>query len=275
MKAYNLHLVSDSTGETVLTIAKACVVQFEGVEVTEHTWSMVRTPGNLAKIFPEIKAHPGMVMFTLLDDRLRVKLQAFCRQIKVPCISVLDPFIAAFGTYLGVESQGLPGRQHVMDSDYFDRIDAMNFVMTHDDGQSVGNLKNAQVILVGVSRTSKTPTCVYLANRGIKAANVPIVPTSPLPENLENAKHALIIGLTEDPVRLVQIRRNRLRMLEAEPDTEYTDLQSIKQEIAAARRLFNDRGWPVIDVTRRSIEETAAEVMQLLAKRERDQEAGA
>jgi regulator of PEP synthase PpsR (kinase-PPPase family) len=275
MKTYNLHLVSDSTGETVLTIAKACVVQFEGVEVTEHTWSMVRTKGHLAKIFPEIETHPGMVLFTLLDSSLRAELQAFCRKIKVPCISVLDPFIAAFGSYLGVESQGLPGRQHVMDADYFDRIDAMNFVMTHDDGQSTGDLKDAQVILVGVSRTSKTPTCVYLANRGIKAANVPIVPTSPLPDNLVNATNAFIIGLTEDPVRLVQIRRNRLRMLEADPDTEYTDLESIKQEIAAARRLFNKQGWPVIDVTRRSIEETAAAVMQLLAQRDRDQEAGA
>ncbi len=275
MKTYNLHLVSDSTGETVLTIAKACVVQFEGVEVTEHTWSMVRTKGHLAKIFPEIETHPGMVLFTLLDSSLRAELQAFCRKIKVPCISVLDPFIAAFGSYLGVESQGLPGRQHVMDADYFDRIDAMNFVMTHDDGQSTGDLKDAQVILVGVSRTSKTPTCVYLANRGLKAANVPIVPTSPLPDNLVNATNAFIIGLTEDPVRLVQIRRNRLRMLEADPDTEYTDLESIKQEISAARRLFNKQGWPVIDVTRRSIEETAAAVMQLLAQRDRDQEAGA
>ena len=274
MHTYNLHLVSDSTGETVNTIARACIVQFEGVEVEEHIWPMVRTKKQLEDICAEIEAEPGLVMFTLLDGALRNQLQSFCRGVRIPCISVLDPFIAAFGSYLGVESRGLPGRQHAMDSEYFDRIDAMNFVMHHDDGQAVGNLKEAQVILVGVSRTSKTPTCVYLANRGIKAANVPIVPNAPLPEALTNAKHALVVGLTEDPVRLVQVRRNRLRMSQDEPDTEYTSLESVKAEVAAARRLFNKHGWPVIDVTRRSIEETAAAVLQLLAQRDRELEAG-
>lgn len=272
MRSFNLHLVSDSTGETVMTIAKACVVQFEGVDVTKHVWSMVRTKGHLESVCKEIEALPGMVLFTLLDGGRRKELQVFCRRIKAPCISVLDPFIAAFGNYLGAESRGQPGRQHAMDAEYFDRIDAMNFVMTHDDGQAVGDLKTAHVILVGVSRTSKTPTCVYLANRGIKAANVPIVPTSPLPADLLGNRDALIIGLTEDPARLVQIRRNRLRMQQDDPDSDYTDLDAIKEEIAGARRLFSELGWPVIDVTRRSIEETAAAVMQLLAQRDRGQE---
>ena len=274
MKVYNLHLVSDSTGETVNTIARACIVQFEGVEVSEHTWPMVRTRKQLDDICVEIEAEPGLVMFTLLDSALRVALQDFCRQVQVPCISVLDPFIAAFGSYLGAESRGLPGRQHATDAEYFARIEAMNFVMHHDDGQSLGDLKEARVILVGVSRTSKTPTCIYLANRGIKAANVPIVPTSPLPEGLIQATGALIIGLTEDPVRLVQVRRNRLRLTKDDPETDYTSLENVKQEVAAARRLFNQRGWPVIDVTRRSIEETAAAVLKLLAQREREHGAG-
>jgi regulator of PEP synthase PpsR (kinase-PPPase family) len=272
MTRFHVHLVSDSTGETVSTISRACLVQFEGVDVIEHLWPMVRTAGQLSKVLDGVRAEPGLVIFTLVEEDLRVELQDACRALSVPCLSVLEPFTAAFAAYLGVASKTprRPGRQHVMDAEYFKRIEAMNFVMAHDDGQAPEGLEEADVILLGVSRTSKTPTCVYLGNRGVKAANVPLVPGAPLPEVLERTV-ALVVGLTEDPTRLVQIRRNRLRMMKEERDSAYTDFERIKEEVAAARRLFNDRGWPVIDVTRRSIEETAAAILQLFYQRQRDQ----
>jgi len=270
MKNLHLHLVSDSTGETVTSIARACVVQFEGVEVIDHLWSMVRTKAQLQTVLEEIEAEPGMVVFTLLDQSLRNELETYCTKMNLTCIAALDTFMAAFRHYLGVSSQARPGRQHALDAEYFQRIDALNFVMSHDDGQLPVDLDEADVILVGVSRTSKTPTCIYLANRGIKAANVPIVPGAPLPEQLTDNDRSLIIGLTEDANRLVQIRRNRMRSLNQVDETDYTDLDQVKAEIAAARRLFNERQWPTIDVTRRSIEETAAAVIQLHSQRQRE-----
>jgi regulator of PEP synthase PpsR (kinase-PPPase family) len=174
--------------------------------------------------------------------------------------------IGALGTYLGMQSRGLPGRQHELDAEYFSRIDAMSFALSHDDGQSSQNYGDADVILVGVSRTSKTPTCIYLANRGIKAANVPVVPGCPLPSELLMAKRPLIVGLTKDPIQLVQIRRNRLHMLAHADETDYVDPEVVKREVAAARRLCTEHGWPVIDVSRRSIEETAATIIQMLAR---------
>ncbi|MDJ0950038.1 MAG: pyruvate, water dikinase regulatory protein [Alphaproteobacteria bacterium] len=269
-ETYHLHLVSDATGETLTAVARACLVQFESVAVMEHLWPLVRTKGQLEQVKAEIAAEPGIVLFTLVDDTLRVSLQDFCRKENVPCIAVLDPVIAALASHLGVESAGRPGRQHAMDAEYFTRIDAMNYVLAHDDGQATADLTEADIILVGVSRTSKTPTCVYLANRGIKAANVPIVPGCPLPAELFGASESLIVGLTENPSTLVQIRRNRLRMLKEDQETEYTDLDRIKEEVAAARRLFRQQGWPVIDVTRRSIEETAAAILHLYGQRRRD-----
>jgi len=270
MDAYHLHLISDATGETLNAIARACLVQFEGVDVTEHLWPLVRTKGQLEQIKAEIAAEPGIILFTLIDDKLRKNLEDYCRRENVLCIPVLDPVIAALANYLGVESAGRPGRQHAMDAEYFNRIDAMSYVLAHDDGQLTLDLDGADVVLVGVSRTSKTPTCIYLANRGIKAANVPIVPGCPLPPDLFTTGKPLIVGLTESPSRLVQIRRNRLRMLKEESDTEYTDIERIKEEVANARRLFQKHRWPVIDVTRRSIEETAAAIIHLYTQRQRE-----
>lgn len=269
MKTFHLHLVSDSTGETVGNVARAALVQFEGVRPIEHLWSMVRTERQLDKVLGAIMAEPGIVMFTFVDAKLREKLRRSCAMIDIPCVAVLDPIIAALAAHFGEVSKGQPGRQHALDSEYFHRIEAMNFVLIHDDGQATRDLEQADVVLVGVSRTSKTPTCIYLANRGIKAANVPIVPGSPVPEELLNARHPLIVGLTNDPQRLVHIRRNRLRMISHSAETEYVDLESVRSEVEFARRLFSERGWPVIDVTRRSIEETAAAIMQLHAERQR------
>lgn len=265
-KSFHLHLVSDATGETINSVARACLVQFEEIEPTEHTWSLIRTPGQMEKILTAIAAHPGPVLFTMVNEQLRTLLQDGCRRLQVPCIPVLDPVIGALGSYLGMQSRGLPGRQHEMDAEYFSRIDAMSFALAHDDGQSSHDYDDADVILVGVSRTSKTPTCIYLANRGIKAANVPVVPGCPLPRELVTVRRPLVVGLTKDPSQLVQIRRSRLHMLSHSEETDYVDPEVVRREVVAARRLCSENRWPVIDVSRRSIEETAATIIQMLAR---------
>jgi [pyruvate, water dikinase]-phosphate phosphotransferase / [pyruvate, water dikinase] kinase len=264
---FHLHLVSDATGDTVHSVARACLVQFEEAEAIEHIWSMVRTKAQIERVIAGVEANPGVVLFTLVNELLRGPLQEGCRRLGVPAIPVLDPVIGALAAHLGRQSRGLPGRQHLLDNEYFARIDAMTFALNHDDGQSSWGLNDADVVLVGVSRTSKTPTCIYLANRGIKAANIPIVPGTPLPPELETAKRPLIVGLTNDPERLIQVRRNRLSMLHQDEATDYTDVEAVRSEVAQARRLFAQNHWPVIDVSRRSIEETAAAILKLLARR--------
>ena len=271
-EAFHLHLVSDATGETVHSVARACFVQFEGIEPVEHHWPLIRTKGQIDKILRNIEDNPGVVLFTIVKEELRTALEIGCGRLHIPCISVLDPVIHAFTAFLGLESSGKSGRQHTLDANYFDRIDAMTFTLNHDDGQSTHDLGDADIILVGVSRTSKTPTCIYLANRGLKAANVPIVPNIKLPpvfETLTSDSGPVIIGLTTDPRRLVQVRRNRIRLLDHDADTDYVDPETVRDEVATARRLFGERDWPVIDVTRRSIEETAATILQII---DRDRE---
>lgn len=266
---FHLHLVSDATGETVHALARACLAQFDDAEPIEHIWSMVRTKAQMDRVISGIEATPGVVLYTMVNEVLRRSLQECCRRLNVPAIPVLDPAIAALGAYLGRSARGLPGQQHAMNHEYFQRIDAMTYAMTHDDGQASWGLNEADVILVGVSRTSKTPTCIYLANRGIKAANVPLVPDTPLPPELFSATKPLIVGLTNDPERLIAIRRNRMSALHAETDhSSYVDVDAVQAEVASARRLCAFHKWPVIDVTRRSIEETAAAIMKLLAKRQ-------
>ncbi|MBI3706789.1 MAG: kinase/pyrophosphorylase [Proteobacteria bacterium] len=274
MKTFHLHLVSDATGETINSVARACLVQFEDWHAVEHVWSMIRTERQIDKVLAGVEANPGVVLFTLVDVKLRDKLQAGCRAAKVACIPVLDPVLGALSGYLHAESRNLPGRQHALDAEYFARIEAMNFTLAHDDGQMTRDIDTADVVLVGVSRTSKTPTCLYLANRGLKAANVPIVPGVKLPPELETLERPLVVGLTNNPDALVALRRNRLRMLNETTETDYTDLDAVKAEIAAARKLFVTRGWSVLDVSRRSIEETAAEIMQLYHERRDSKAAG-
>ena len=267
MTRFHLHLVSDSIGETVHSVARACLVQFDEVRAVEHVWSMVRTRNQIERVVAGVEANPGVVLFTLVSEQLRQLLQQECRRIQIPAIPILDPVIGALAAYLHRESRGVPGKQHLLDNEYFARIDAMTFALNHDDGQSQWGLDDADVVLVGVSRSSKTPTCLYLANRGIKAANVPFVPGVPLPPELTGAKRPLIVGLTNDPERLIQLRRNRLSMLQHDGSSEYTDHEAVRAEVREARRAFGEHHWPVIDVTRRSIEETAAAVMKLLARR--------
>lgn len=262
----HLHLVSDSTGETVLGLARACIVQFEGIEVEEHLWTLVRSPAQLDRVHEGIAKSPGLVMYTLVNDETREKLTQFCRELRVPCLSVLDPFINAFETYLGRASRDQPGRQHELDTEYFARIEAMQYALAHDDGQGLWNLPNADVVVLGVSRTSKTPTCIYLANRGIRAANVPFVPGAGLPKEVlalgSSRYDPLVVGLTKDPQQLVQIRKNRMRMLSETEETDYVDIDTVRQEVTACRRICSERRWPVIDVSRRSIEETAATILK-------------
>jgi regulator of PEP synthase PpsR (kinase-PPPase family) len=264
---FHIHLVSDSTGDTVHSVARACLVQFDGSQAIEHIWSMIRTRAQIDRVLAAVEANRGLVLFTLVNDALRTELQEGCRRLQVPAIPVLDPVIGALAAFLGRESRGLPGQQHLLDQEYFARIDAMTFAINHDDGQSSWGINDADVCLVGVSRTSKTPTCLYLANRGVKAANVPFVPGVPLPADLLKATKPLIVGLTNDPERLILLRRNRLTMLDQNEATDYTDIEAVRLEVREARRVFAEQHWPVIDVTRRSIEETAAAVYKLLARR--------
>jgi regulator of PEP synthase PpsR (kinase-PPPase family) len=267
VREFHMHLVSDATGETVISAARACAAQFDDVRAIEHFWNLVRTQRQLNLALEGIREHPGIVIYTLVDPELRANLESACRAQQVRCIPLLDPILAGLAAFLGLESKAQPGRQHAMGAEYFSRLDAMDFALLHDDGQSPWKLDDADVILVGVSRTSKTPTCIYLANRGIKAANVPYVPNSPLPDILTSPRAPLCVGLTEDPERLVSIRRNRLRLLNQPDVTSYVDLEAVRGEVAEARRFYTKMGWPVIDVTRRSIEETAAEIIKILARR--------
>ena len=260
---FHLHLVSDSTGETLNAVAKAACAQFDMGRPIEHVYPLVRTKKQLERAFVEIESAPGLVLHTMVNSELRMMLEESCRALGQPSVSVLDPVMSLLGSYLGAQVSHRPGAQHDLDAKYFARIEALNYTMAHDDGQSAATLDKADVILVGVSRTSKTPPCIYLANRGIKAANIPIVLGINLPPELDRVTRPLVVGLITGPERLIQIRRNRLLSLNEETETDYVDLDAVRAEIAFARRLFADKGWPVIDVTRRSIEETAAAVLAL------------
>ena len=274
----HLHLVSDSTGETVTTVARACVAQFEGVVPVEHVWSFVRTRAQVDQVLSMVRALPGVVIYTLISDDLRQALHDGCRALNIPCVAVLDGVLSALSGLLGAETRPQVGRQHALDAGYFSRIDAMNFMLRHDDGQCAGELDQADVVLVGVSRTSKTPTSIYLANRGIKVANVPVVPDCLLPTELDGLSGPLVVGLTISAEPLVQIRMSRLRQLRLEGDArtggrgqfegDYAELERVRAELVHSRRLFARHGWPVIDVTRRSVEETAAAIFQLMQARQ-------
>jgi len=271
---FHVHLVSDSTGETVSSVARACLVQYEGIFVQEHVWSLVRTKGQMDKVITEVEHHRGPVLYTLVDPELRDLLRDKCRQLQLPCVGVLDQAMSVLGLHFHSKSEQWPGRQHQLTEGYFDRIDAMHYTLAHDDGQSTHDLDDADVILVGPSRTSKTPTCVYLANRGVRAANVPLVPAVPPPAELETVRRPLVVGLYTDPERLVQVRVNRLRLLQQDTESEYTDMERVQREIQEARRLYARRNWKSIDVTRRAIEETAAAILGMLgARREQRQSA--
>ncbi|MEO9461822.1 MAG: pyruvate, water dikinase regulatory protein [Marinomonas sp.] len=269
MHRLHLHLVSDSTGETLEMIAKAALAQFEDAEIIRHFWPMVRSKQHLDRIVPDLAANPGLVLFTLVNSETRMRLEDHCRQIGLPAVPALDAVTTALESQLGQEAHGKPGRQHLMDEAYFKRVEAIQFTIAHDDGILWEDWEQADIVLAGVSRSSKTPTSIYLANRGYKVANIPIVVESPPPKALFGLRHPLVVGLTTAPERLVQIRRNRLLSLNEGTETSYVDGDHVKDELQFARRMFADNAWPVIDVTRRSIEESAAAIIRLVQQRER------
>ena len=264
----HMHLVSDSTGDTVTTVARAGISQFDGVVPVEHVWSFVRSRAQVEQVLSMVKALPGVVIYTMVSPDLRQALEEGCRELKIPSVPILDGVFKALSGLLGAETRQQIGRQHAMDDGYFSRIEAMDFMFQHDDGQSPWDLNEADIVLVGVSRASKTPTCIYLANRGLKTANVPVVMDCPLPKELDSLEKPLVVGITITPEPLVQIRSNRLKQMERGGTPmrladDYTALERVRAELVYARRLFARYDWPVIDVTRRSVEETAAAVFQL------------
>jgi len=267
---FHLHLISDSTGETLITVARAAAAQYAKIIPVEHVHPLVRTQKQIDRVLAEIEETPGIVLYTLLQENLAAKLEEKCRHLGVPCLSILGPVLHLFQSYLGAESTHKVGAQHTLNAEYFRRIDALNYTMMHDDGQHADDLEEADVLLIGVSRTSKTPTSIYLANRGVKTANIPLVPGVSLPNGIEALKHPLVVGLYATPERIVQIRQNRMLGLKAHRDDDkYIDQQAVSEEVSASKRLCARHNWPLIDVTRRSIEETAAAVMSFLAERRR------
>jgi [pyruvate, water dikinase]-phosphate phosphotransferase / [pyruvate, water dikinase] kinase len=267
---FHIHLISDATGETWITVARAAAAQYSKVMPVEHMHPLVRNQKQLDRVLADIEESPGIVLYTLLEENLVQRLEAKCRELGLPYLSILGPVLHLFQAYLGAETTHKVGAQHTLNAEYFRRIDALNYTMLHDDGQHSDDLEEADVVLVGVSRTSKTPTSIYLANRGVKTANVPMVPGVPLPPHVEQLAHPLVIGLFATPERIVQIRQNRLLGLKAHrDDDQYIDRQAVTEEIAASRRLCAKHNWPLIDVTRRSIEETAAAIMKLYSDRQR------
>ncbi|PHR91826.1 MAG: phosphoenolpyruvate synthase regulatory protein [Robiginitomaculum sp.] len=259
---FHVHLVSDSTGETLVTISRASCAQFPQGKAVEHLHALVRSETQLEKSLELIESYPGIVFYTLVNQERRVLLEKRCAALNIPAVSILDPALASLGRYLGVSMSSEIGAQRTMNEQYFSRINALDFAMAHDDGQNIEGLKTAEIILLGISRTSKTPTCIYLANRGFLAGNIPLVPGAPLPQILDDYKQALIIGLVSTPDRIVEIRRQRLNSL-GQGQTDYVDQDRVREEMMFSKRMFARRGWPVVDVSRRSIEETAARIINL------------
>ncbi len=261
---FHLHLVSDATGETLIAAGRAAAAQYETARAIEHIYPLIRTRKQLERVIAEIDANPGIVLYTILDQNLVERLQSWAQSAGLPVVSVLEPVISVFQSYLGTPAGRRVGAQHVLDADYFRRIDALNFTMEHDDGQLPVDIEEADIVIVGISRTSKTPTSIYLANRGIKTANVPIVLNVPLPKQLSTAKRPLIVGLVATADRISQVRENRvLGNAHDYRGTDYVDRAMIAEELNYARRVCERHDWPVIDVTRRSIEETAAAILAL------------
>ena len=268
---FHLYLVSDSTGETLIAVSRAAAAQYASMSAIEHIYPLVRTPQQLDKILNELESAPGIVLYTLVDHDLARRLETACQESGCPCLSILDPVLNMFQAYLGTTSSLRPGAQHVLDADYFKRIDALNYTMMHDDGQMTDDMELADIVLVGISRTSKTPTSIYLANRGFKTGNIPLGPGISVPPQWERLKNPLVVGLVASPERIGQIRQNRLLALNADEDSPYIDRTAIAEELAFSRKLCLRNNWPMIDVTRRSIEETAAAVIDLYRSRQSGQ----
>ncbi|MGH6736505.1 MAG: pyruvate, water dikinase regulatory protein [Methyloceanibacter sp.] len=267
-RTFHLHMISDATGETLSTIAKAVGVQYAQVRAIEHLHPLVRSRRELDRVVKDVEAAPGIVLYTLFNRELADALEQSCKRLNLPCVAALKPILQVFESYLGTPATPTVGGQHVLDAEYFRRIEALNFTMVHDDGHLPENLNDADIILVGISRTSKTPTSIYLANRGFKTANVPLVPGMKLPPQVEQQTNAFVVALVASPERIAQVRQNRVIEQAHGHLEEYVDRDAIAAEIAQTRQLCARHGWPIIDVTRRSIEETAAAILRLYHDRE-------
>ena len=266
-KTINLHLVSDSTGETLISVARAVMSQFENVEAKEFIWPLTRTKAQIEKVKEGITQSPGIVLYTILQDDLTESIKKHCSDLQIPYVPVLTPIIATFSNYLGMNISNVIGRQHLLDDQYFSRVEAINYTMNHDDGQAHWDLYDADIVLLGVSRTSKSPTSVYLSCRGYKTANIPFVSAETVPPSIFDLKKPLIVGLIINPEKLIQIRQSRLISLGQETPTDYINLEVVKQEVAESRKLFAKLNCPVIDVTKKSVEETAVRIIQLLQEK--------
>lgn len=264
---FHLHLISDATGETLTTMAKAAAVQYPQVRAIEHVHPLVRTEKQLERVLNEVEQAPGIVLYTLVKKPMIREIERRCRELNVPCLHVLQPIMKVFESYLGAPQTPIVAGQHTLDADYFRRIEALNFAMAHDDGQLPQDLSVADIIIVGISRTSKTPTSIYLAQRGFKTANLPLVLGIALPAALVEPHTAFVVGLVASAERIAEIRRNRVHLLGDRNLADYVDRVQIANEIQYSRRLCAQHGWPVIDVTRRSVEETAATIIRLLHDR--------
>jgi [pyruvate, water dikinase]-phosphate phosphotransferase / [pyruvate, water dikinase] kinase len=266
-KHFHLHLVSDASGETLTTMAKAAIVQLSGAKANRHMHPLIRNQRQLSTVLRQIEAMPGIVLYTLMNPNLSEALEAKCAELSLPCVAVLKPVIQAFETYLKMPARAVVAGQHTLDADYFRRIEAMNFTLGHDDSQQSEDLSKADIVLIGASRTSKTPTSIYLANRGYKTANVPLVPGIPPPPGLMELKKPFVVGLVASPERISEIRRNRMLSLNSTSFDSYVDMDLIKEEMAFTKKLCAQNRWQVLDVTRKSIEETAATIISLYEER--------
>jgi len=269
-KTINLHLISDSTGETLSSVSRAVLAQFENVDSNDFIWPLIRTATQIERVKESITKNSGIVLYTILEDDLIENLKNHCHQLQIPCIPVLSRIISEFSNYLGLDISHTIGRQHLLDNEYFSRVEAINYTITHDDGQSAWDLYDADIVIVGVSRTSKSPTSVYLSCRGYKTANIPFVGIETIPSNIYDLKNPFIVGLVINPEKLVQIRQTRLASIGQDADTDYIDIEAVKAEVAESRKLFSKLNCSVIDVTKRSVEETAAKIIQLYQARNMD-----
>lgn len=269
MKKLIFHLISDSSGQTVKHAARSALLQFAEIKSKQYNWPLVRNKKLLEEVLGKIKNKPGVVLYTISNTELREKLKRFCRNLKVPCISVIGKIVKEISAYLGVGAEEAIGFSNKFDESYFDKVDAIDYALRHDDGQMASDLEDADIILIGPSRTSKTPTSVYLAYNGFKTANVPYVYGCVFPDYLEKLSHPLIIGLIINPARLIEIRETRMNLLQIPDGTNYTDPKIVQEECLQVRRICQKNNWSVIDVSRRSIEEIAAVVTKFYYDRKK------
>jgi regulator of PEP synthase PpsR (kinase-PPPase family) len=273
---FHLHLISDSTGETLRAASRAVASQYPQAQALEHVYPMVRNRPRLEEVLAAVDEKPGIVLFTIADQAMAAWLLARCTAMQIPCVNVLDPIMQTFQSYLGIPGEQKTGAQHELNSEYFSRIDALNFSLLHDDGLLPDDVETADVILLGISRTSKTPTAIYLANRGIRTANVPLVPNVRLPPALMDARKPLVVALVATTDRIQEVRKNRVLGMPGDSRTnDYISRTTIAEELAETRKLCQRQHWPMIDVSRKSIEETAAAIIALLQKHRATLAAGA